>query len=116
MTIYLEKGFKNNRIQVLENSVNSFGWLQTYEPREIKRKNNENDDSYKARLKQEKSKQEYFISGYIEPNERGTIKRNNEQLIRRDLIIIDYDEITSNSETFINHVTEKLSNTAVSNY
>ena len=44
MTIYLEKGFKNNRIQVLENSVNSFEWLQTYEPREIKRKNNENDD------------------------------------------------------------------------
>ena len=112
MTIYLEKGFKNNRIQVLENSVNSFEWLQTYEPREIKRKNNENDDSYKTRLKQEKSKQEYFISGYIEPNERGTIKRNNEQLIRRDLIIIDYDEIASNSEIFINHVTEKLSNTA----
>lgn len=112
MTIYLEKGFKNNRIQVLENSVNSFEWLQTYEPREIKRKNNENDDSYKARLKQEKSKQEYFISGYIKPNERGTIKRNNEQLIRRDLIIIDYDEIASNSEIFINHVTEKLSNTA----
>ena len=86
MPIYLERGFKNNRIEVLQNTTNTFEWLASYEPKRITRKKDETDESYIKRIAELKPKQQYFISGYIEPNERGTVKRNNESLIRRDLI------------------------------
>ena len=113
MPIYLERGFKNNRIEVLQNTTNTFEWLASYEPKRITRKKDETDDSYIKRIAELKPKQQYFISGYIEPNERGTVKRNNESLIRRDLIILDYDEIETTSDTFKKRIIERLPNTNI---
>ena len=113
MPIYLEKGFKNNRIEVLQNTTNTFEWLAAYEPKRITRKKNETVPSYIKRIAELKPKQQYFISGYIEPNERGTVKRNNESLIRRDLIILDYDEIETTSDTFKKRIIDRLPNTNI---
>ena len=113
MPIYLEKGFKNNKIREIRTSISSFEWLQTYEPTYIQKGDKETTKVYKERIKKLKSNQEYFISGYIEPTEKGAIKRNNEQLIRRDLIIIDYDDIKTNGNDFISHVRDKLPDTAI---
>lgn len=35
----------------------------------------------------------YFISGKIKPNEQGIYKRNNDSLINRDIVLIDYDDL-----------------------
>lgn len=50
----------------------------------------------------------YVISGYIEPNEDGQIVRNNDNLIRRDLFFIDYDDIDLEEDEFKQIVHDKL--------
>ncbi|MGQ7334654.1 primase alpha helix C-terminal domain-containing protein [Streptococcus suis] len=42
----------------------------------------------------------YCISGKVKAEKNGTIKRNNENLLYRDLIFIDYDDIPISAETF----------------
>ena len=113
MPIYLERGFKNNRIEVLQNTTNTFEWLAAYEPKRITRKKNETVASYIKRIAELKPKQQYFISGYIEPDENGKVKRNNESLVRRDLIIIDYDAIDCSSKTFKKRIVDRLPNTNI---
>jgi len=113
LPIYLERGFKNNKIEVLQNTASSFEWLSVYKPKIIDKKPTETNEEYLKRLEELKPKQQYFISGYIESDENGKVKRNNESLVRRDLIIIDYDAIDCSSKTFKKRIVDRLPNTNI---
>ena len=113
MPIYIEKGFKKARPNELLIKTSPFEWLQKYEPKIIQQKKNEDDASYFERLTKLKDKQEYFISGFIEPNEKGKLHRASDNIIRRDLIVIDYDDIATDTTTFIEQVNSALPNTAL---
>ena len=56
-----------------------------------------------------KTKAPYCISGKVKKDKKGTYKRNDENLIYRDLIFLDYDNITLSSEEFKNTVKKALS-------
>lgn len=55
-----------------------------------------------------KTKAPYCISGKVKKDKKGTYKRNDENLIYRDLIFLDYDNITLSSEEFKNTVKKAL--------
>ena len=116
MPIYIEKGFKTAKPNELLIKTSPFEWLQEYEPKIIQQKKNEDDASYFKRLTKIKDKQEYFISGYIEPNDKGKLHRVSDAIIRRDLIIIDYDDIGIDTVTFIERVKKAVPNTALMFY
>ena len=113
MPIYIEKGFKRAKPTeyLIENSP--FEWLREYKPNEIKRKKDESDKDYLNRLQIIKEKQDYFISGFIEPYEEGKWHRASDDIIRRDLIVIDYDDIDTDINAFKECIKNKLPNTAL---
>ena len=113
MPIYIEKGFKTAKPNENFIKISPFEWLQEYKPNFIQRNKNEDDASFLERLKKLKDKQEYFISGYIEPNDKGKLHRVSDAIIRRDLIIIDYDDISIDTVTFIERIKNALPNTAL---
>lgn len=113
MPIYIEKGFKTAKPNELLIKTSPFEWLQEYKPKAIEKNKNEDDASFLVRLKKLKEKQEYFISGYIELNDKGKLHRVSDAIIRRDLIVIDYDEIDTDTATFIEQLRSALPNTAL---
>ena len=116
MPIYIEKGFKKAKPTQLLIKTSPFEWLQEYEPKIIQQKKNEDDASFLVRLQTKvKEKQEYFISGLIEPcNDEGNEwHRVSDDIIKRDLIVIDYDDIETDTATFIEQVKNALPNTAL---
>ena len=116
MPIYIEKGFKKARPNELLIKTSPFEWLQEYEPKIIQQKKNEDDASFLERLQKEvKEKQEYFISGRIEPcNDEGNKwHRISDDITWRDLIVIDYDDIETDTATFIEKVKDSLPNTSL---
>lgn len=115
MPIYIEKGFKTARPNELLIKTSPFVWLQEYEPKIIQQKKNEDDVSFLERLKKLKEKQKYFISGSIEPynEEKNKWRRVSDDIMKRDLIIIDYDDIDTDTATFIEQVKSALPNTAL---
>ena len=116
MPIYIEKGFKKAKPTELLIKTSPFEWLQEYEPKFIQQNKNEDDASFLVRLQTKvKEKLDYFISGYIEPcNEKGNEwHRVSNDIIRRDLIVIDYDDIETDTATFIERVKDALPNTAL---
>ena len=116
MPIYIEKGFKKARPNELLIKTSPFEWLQEYEPKIIQQKKNEDDASFLERLQKEvKEKQEYFISGRIEPcNDEGNKwHRISDDITWRDLIVIDYDDIETDTATFIEQVKDSLPNTSL---
>ena len=116
MPIYIEKGFKTAKPNEVFIKTSPFEWLQEYKPNTIQRNKNEDDANFLERLKKLKDKQEYFISGFIEPNEKGKLHRVSDNIIRRDLIVIDYDDIGIDTVTFIERVKKALPNTALMFY
>lgn len=83
--IYIQTGLKTSKLKEIKINVSAFEWLEQYQPKKIT-----------GDIKQFKqARADYFISGYIEPDESGKLVRNNDNLIRRDLIIMDYDDLTS---------------------
>lgn len=115
MPIYIEQGFKTARPNELLIKTSPFVWLQEYEPKIIQQKKNEDDVSFLERLKKLKEKQKYFISGSIEPynEEKNKWRRVSDDIMKRDLIIIDYDDIDTDTATFIEQVKSALPNTAL---
>lgn len=115
MPIYIEKGFKTARPNELLIKTSPFEWLQEYKPNTIQQNKNEDDVSFLERLKKLKEKQEYFISGSIEPynEEKNKWRRVSDDIMKRDLIIIDYDDIDTDTTTFIEQVKIALPNTAL---
>lgn len=115
MPIYIEKGFKTAKPNELLIKTSPFEWLQEYEPKAIEKNKNEDDASFLVRLKKLKEKQEYFISGRIDPynEEKNKWRRVSDDIMKRDLIVIDYDDIDTDTATFIEQVRSALPNTAL---
>ena len=115
MPIYIEKGFKTARPNELLIKTSPFEWLQEYKPNSIQKNKNEDDASYFERLTRVKDKQKYFISGRINPynEEKNKWRRGSDDIIKRDLIVIDYDDIDTDTATFIEQVKSALPNIAL---
>lgn len=98
MPIYIQTG-TNTSLLNAEKVDDPFKWLAEYRPQQFSGRL----DSFK------KDKAKYFISGFIEPNESGSLTRNDDMLIRRSLIIMDYDDMTITDAEFLATVKDKLS-------
>ena len=99
MTIYLSKGFRTHTL--IEHKLKdktAFEEIAEFPPQ-----------VFAGHLsKYKKDEAPYIISGHIEPTEEGYFIRNNDSLIRRDLIFIDYDDITLTEGDFKSTIHEKL--------
>ena len=115
MPIYIEKGFKTAKPNELLIKTSPLEWLQEYKPNSIQKNKNEDDASFLERLKKLKEKQDYFISGRIDPynEDKNKWRRVMDDIMKRDLIVIDYDEIDTDTATFIEQVKNALPNTAL---
>ena len=99
MTIYLSNGFRTHALIELKlQDKSAFEEVAEFPPQ-----------VFTGHLsKYKKDEAPYIISGYIEPTEEGHFVRNNDSLIRRDLIFIDYDDVTLTEEAFKSTIQEKL--------
>lgn len=125
MTLYIEKGFTSGRLEAIKEKPMQY--LVDYQAEKIARFGKVNDaqasklrdkmESQKAYtftdeewqqltyLDHKKQEMRYFTSGYIEPNENGTNKRSDSSLLRRDVFILDYDDLNIDYDTFVESVT-----------
>lgn len=85
--LYLYDGEQNNKLSAEPfEFVKEFPALEVPEEMDI--------EEYK------KTKAPYCISGKVKKDKKGTYRRNDSNLIYRDLIFLDYDNITLSSEEF----------------
>ena len=85
--LYLYDGEQNNKLSAEPfEFVKEFPALEVPEEMDI--------EEYK------KTKAPYCISGKVKKDKKGTYRRNDSNLIYRDLIFLDYDNITITSEEF----------------
>lgn len=92
MSIYYTKGIQNSRLQLYDKDTNKPLPAEPFEFfKEFPAVETEGMDIDKFK----KSKAPYCISGKVNGN-----KRNDKSLIYRDLIFLDYDNITTTSEEF----------------
>lgn len=99
MTIYLSNGFRTHTlIEYKLKDKTAFEKIAEFPPQ-----------VFTGHLsKYKKDEAPYIISGHIEPTEEGYFIRNNDSLIRRDLIFIDYDDVSLTEEDFKSTIHEKL--------
>ncbi len=100
MTIYEARGF-SSLLYSYKGNLTPFEYIAQFKPMKVPE--NMSIEDFK------KSHAPYCISGKVKAEKNGTIKRNNENLLYRDLIFIDYDDITISAETFKDTVHSVLS-------
>lgn len=83
MTIYESRGFGNSLH--LYDKKTPFEYVAQFTPHVVP--NGIDVERYK------RTHAPYCLSGKVEPNNQGELKRNNDSLLYRDLIFLDYDEI-----------------------
>ena len=91
MAIYEACGF-SSLLYPYKGNLTPFEYIAQFKP--MKPPENMSIEDFK------KSHAPYCISGKVKAEKNGTIKRNNENLLYRDLIFIDYDDIPISAETF----------------
>ena len=85
MPIYESKGFGND-LHCVNRPV--FDYIATFRPRTVPK--GADIDDFK------RSSAPYCITGKVKQDENGNYKRNNANLVYRDLIFLDYDELEAN--------------------
>ena len=100
MAIYESIGF-SSLLYPYKGALSPFGYIANFKP--MKPPENMSIEDFK------KSHAPYCISGKVKAEKNGTIKRNNENLLYRDLIFIDYDDIPVSAETFKDTIHSVLS-------
>ena len=83
MPIYDSVGFGND-LHLFDKQA-PFDFIATFRPRKVPQ--GTNIDDFKRNLAP------YCITGKVKPDENGNYKRNNANLVYRDLIFLDYDEL-----------------------
>lgn len=91
MAIYESIGF-GSLLHPYTGKLDPFDYIANFKP--LKPPEGMTIDEFK------RTKAPYCISGKVKPENNGSYKRNNSSLVYRDLIFIDYDDITSCSEEF----------------
>lgn len=99
MVIYQAKGFQSNLVYPYD-KIEPFEYIAHFTPLAFPKGTDINE--YK------RSKAPYCISGKIRAEKTGTYRRNNDSLLYRDLIFLDYDELEA-SVDFPRIVSERLS-------
>lgn len=99
MTIYETRGFQNNLVYPFD-KIEPFQYIERFKPLVVPE--GANIEDFK------RTQAPYCLSGKVIPEKNGSYKRNNTSLVYRDLIFLDYDEILSTSESFIEAVSSAL--------
>lgn len=84
MAIYESQGF-GSLLYEYKGNLTPFDYIAQFKP--MKPPEDMTIDAFK------KTKAPYCISGKVKAEKNGTIKRNNESLLYRDLVFLDYDNI-----------------------
>lgn len=100
MAIYEARGF-SSLLYPYKGNLTPFEYIAQFKP--MKPPENMTIDDFKEKHAP------YCISGKVKAEKSGSYKRSNENLLYRDLIFIDYDDITISSETFKDTVHSVLS-------
>ncbi|WP_318150654.1 primase alpha helix C-terminal domain-containing protein [Streptococcus parasuis] len=100
MAIYEARGF-SSLLYPYKGNLTPFEYIAQFKP--MKPPENMPIDDFKEKHAP------YCISGKVKAEKSGSYKRSNENLLYRDLIFIDYDDITISSETFKDTVHSVLS-------
>lgn len=100
MAIYEARGF-SSLLYPYKGNLTPFEYIAQFKPMKVPESMTIEDFK--------KSHAPYCISGKVKAEKNGTIKRNNENLLYRDLIFIDYDDIPISPETFKDTVHSVLS-------
>lgn len=101
MTIYEVQGVKRPILNEYKGNLTPFDYIAKIKP--MKPPENMTIDDFKQ------SHAPYCIAGKVKPDKNGIYKRSNATLIYRDLVFIDYDDITISPETFKDTVHSVLS-------
>lgn len=99
MTIYEARGFQNNLVYPFD-KIEPFQYIERFKALVVPE--GANIEDFK------RTQAPYCLSGKVIPEKNGSYKRNNTSLVYRDLIFLDYDEILSTSESFIETVSSAL--------
>ena len=99
MVVYQAKGFQSNLVYPYD-KIEPFEYIAHFTPLAFPKGTDINE--YK------RTKAPYCISGKIRAEKTGTYRRNNDNLLYRDLIFLDYDELDA-SVDFPRIVSERLS-------
>lgn len=91
MAIYESIGF-GSLLHPYTGKLDPFEYIANFKP--LKPPEGMTIDEFK------RTKAPYCISGKVKPEKNGSYKRNNSNLVYRDLIFIDYDDINSTAEEF----------------
>ncbi|MFX3891441.1 hypothetical protein ACJBV1_10995, partial [Streptococcus suis] len=84
MAIYEARGFQNNLVYPFDR-LEPFEYIAQFRPMKVPEG---------ADIEQFKRTQApYCISGKVTADKKGTCRRNNNSLVYRDLIFLDYDEL-----------------------
>lgn len=100
MAIYESIGF-TSFLHHYTGNLTPFDYIAQFKP--MKPPENMTIDDFK------KSYAPYCISGKVKSEKNGSYKRSNENLLYRDLVFIDYDDIPVSAETFKDTVHSVLS-------
>ena len=100
MAIYEACGF-SSLLYPYKGNLTPFEYIAQFKP--MKPPENMTIDDFKEK------QAPYCISGKVKAEKSGSYKRSNENLLYRDLIFIDYDDITISPETFKDTVHSVLS-------
>ncbi|HFU4489568.1 TPA: primase alpha helix C-terminal domain-containing protein [Streptococcus suis] len=97
--IYEARGFQNNLVYPYD-KIEPFDYIAHFRPMRVPEG---------ADIEQFKRTQApYCISGKVTADKKGTCRRNNNSLVYRDLIFLDYDELEASAD-FPRIVSERLS-------
>ena len=99
MVIYETRGFQKNLIYPFYKQE-PFEYIAQFKPLVVP------EGSDITEYKQTQAP--YCLSGKVISEKNGTYKRNNNSLVYRDLIFLDYDEIEETTENFIEAVSRAL--------
>jgi len=107
MGIYYTQGIKNSRLRFYDNNINKplpvepFEFIKEFSAVET---NGIDIEEFKE------EHAPYCISGKVKKDKKDTYRRNDNSLIYRDLIFLDYDNITKTSEDFKDTVKKAIGN------
>lgn len=93
MAIYLSEGLRTSRLKEIE-TESDFKWLINYQPQIVQ------IDGDKKKIKE---KANYFISGKL-----SELKRNDDNLVSKTLISLDYDDLRISATKFKRLIRKKL--------
>ena len=99
MAIYESRGF-GSLVRPYKGKLEPFEYVAQFKPMSVP----EGADIEKYK----RTAAPYCLSGKVTPEKNGSYRRSNQSLVNRDLIFLDYDEILSTSEDFIEAVSSAL--------